>query len=43
MSKCRKIVIKLGLDPTLEKQGAVRTTFEKGALLFPFPSSHFHV
>jgi hypothetical protein len=43
MSKCREIVFKIRPDPTLEQQGATRTTLKKGALLFPFPSSHFHV
>jgi hypothetical protein len=43
MSKCKEIVIELGLDPTLEKQGVARTTFEKGSHLFHFPSSHFYM
>jgi hypothetical protein len=43
MFKYRKIVFKLGLDLTLEQQGVVRTTSEKGALCFLFPSYRFHV
>jgi hypothetical protein len=36
MLKCREIMIDIGLDPMLEKQGEKRTTYEKGALSFSF-------